>query len=201
MNFAKKVLAAGCLFAMLATPVTAYATPAQTSPRTGVPVVTATESTYSKVAISKVSNYVNVRTEANMNSSIVGKIYNNCAATILATVDGEGGKWYQIQSGTVTGYIKAEYFITGAEAEKMVLAGWGGGPAGERRAGRLRPPAPAGGGEPIAGGAAGGGHPAVLYRAYTGRDGPESGRAPRHCGHPPAAGAAAAAAGTGRGGG
>ena len=119
MNFAKKVLAAGCLFAMLATPVTAYATPAQTSPRTGVPVVTATESTYSKVAISKVSNYVNVRTEANTNSSIVGKIYNNCAATILATVDGEGGKWYQIQSGTVTGYIKAEYFITGAEAEKI----------------------------------------------------------------------------------
>ena len=46
-----------------------------------------------------------------------GKIYNNCAATILSTVDGEGGKWYQIQSGNVKGYIKAQYFITGAEAE------------------------------------------------------------------------------------
>lgn len=119
MNFAKKVLAAGCLFMMLATPVVSYANPAQTSPREGVPVVSVTASTYSKVAISRVNNYVNVRTEANTSSEIVGKIYNNCAATILATVDGEGGKWYQIQSGTVTGYIKAEYFITGAEAEKI----------------------------------------------------------------------------------
>ena len=119
MNFAKKVLAAGCLFTMLAMPLVSYASPAQTSPRTGVPTVSVTASKYSNVAISKVSNYVNVRTQANTTSEIVGKIYNNCAATILATVDGEGGKWYQIQSGTVTGYIKAEYFITGSAAEKI----------------------------------------------------------------------------------
>ena len=118
MNFAKKVLVAGCLFAMLSTPLVSYATPAQTSPRE-VPVVTVTASKYSNVAISKVTNYVNVRTEANTSSEIVGKIYNNCAATILATVDGEGGKWYKIQSGTVTGYIKAQYFVTGAAAEKI----------------------------------------------------------------------------------
>ena len=119
MNFAKKVLAAGCLFTMLAMPLVSYANPAQTSPRTGVPTVSVTASKYSNVAISRVTNYVNVRTQANTTSDIVGKIYNNCAATILATVDGEGGKWYQIQSGTVNGYIKAEYFITGAEAEKI----------------------------------------------------------------------------------
>lgn len=119
MNFAKKVLAAGCLFTMLAMPLVSYASPAQASPRTGIPTVSVTASKYSNVAISKVSNYVNVRTQANTTSEIVGKIYNNCAATILATVDGEGGKWYQIQSGTVTGYIKAEYFITGSEAEKI----------------------------------------------------------------------------------
>lgn len=119
MNFAKKVLAAGCLFAMLSTPVMSYANPVQTSPREGIPVVSATASSYSNVAISRVTNYVNVRTEANTTSDIVGKIYNNCAATILGTVDGEGGKWYQIKSGNVTGYIKAEYFITGAEAEKI----------------------------------------------------------------------------------
>lgn len=91
----------------------------QTSPKTEVPMVMSTQSAYSNVAISHVSNYVNVRTEANTDSDIVGKIYNNCAATILSTVDGEGGKWYQIQSGTVKGYIKAEYFITGTEAEKI----------------------------------------------------------------------------------
>ena len=105
--------------AMLATPVTAYASPAQISTRTGVPVVSVSESAYSNVAVSRVTNYVNVRSEANTTSTIVGKIYNNSAATILSTVDGEGGKWYQIQSGTVTGYIKAEYFVTGAEAEQI----------------------------------------------------------------------------------
>jgi len=118
MNFVK-ILAAGCMMAVLATPITSYASPVQTSPRTGVPVVAVSESAYANVAISQVTNYVNVRTEANTSSAIVGKIYNNCAATILATVDGEGGKWYQIQSGSVTGYIKAEYFITGSEAEEI----------------------------------------------------------------------------------
>src|SRR5699024_607186 len=60
---------------------------------------------------------VNIRTEANTGSAVVGKIYNDCAATILETVDGEDGKWYKIQSGSVTGYIKAEYFVTGEQAE------------------------------------------------------------------------------------
>lgn len=114
-----KILAAGCLIAVLSMSFISYAAPVQTSPREGVAVVAATASAYSNVAISQVSNYVNVRTEPNTSSEIVGKIYNNCAATILASVDGEGGKWYRIQSGTVTGYIKAEYFITGAEAEKI----------------------------------------------------------------------------------
>lgn len=82
-------------------------------------VQAASKNRYDNVAISRVSKYVNVRSEANTESQVVGKIYNNCAATILATVDGEGGQWYQIQSGNVTGYIKAEYFITGAEAEKI----------------------------------------------------------------------------------
>lgn len=84
-----------------------------------VPTVTASRSAYENVAISRVTDYVNVRTEANTTSEVVGKIYNNCAATILATVEGEGGEWYQIQSGSVKGYIKAEYFITGSEAEAI----------------------------------------------------------------------------------
>ena len=119
MNFAKKVLVAGCFFTMLTAPMVSFANPAQTSPRAGVPVVSVTASKYSNVAISKVSNYVNVRSAANTSSEIVGKMYNNCAATILATVDGEGGKWYKIQSGSVTGYIKAQYFVTGSKAEKI----------------------------------------------------------------------------------
>ena len=119
MNFVKKVLMAGCFLTMLSTPLVSFAAPAQTTPREGVPVVTVTASKYSNVAISKVSNYVNVRAASNTSSEIVGKIYNNCAATILGTVDGEGGKWYKIQSGTVTGYVKAQYFVTGSAAEKI----------------------------------------------------------------------------------
>lgn len=76
-------------------------------------------SPYEDVAISRVSNYVNVRDAANTEAEIVGKIYNNCAATILETIDGEEGEWYHIKSGSVTGYIKAEYFITGEEAEQI----------------------------------------------------------------------------------
>lgn len=78
----------------------------------------AAKSAYDNIAVSKVKSSVNIRTEANTSSGITGKIYNNCAATILDTVDGEGGKWYKIQSGNVTGYIKADYFVTGSQAEQ-----------------------------------------------------------------------------------
>lgn len=77
------------------------------------------KSIYDNVAISRVTNYVNVRSKASTSGAVVGKIYNNCAATILDTVDGEGGKWYHIQSGSVTGFIKAQYFVTGEEASKI----------------------------------------------------------------------------------
>ncbi|MFR5601223.1 MAG: NlpC/P60 family protein [Lachnospiraceae bacterium] len=84
-----------------------------------VPQAAAAKSAYENIAVSQVTDYVNVRTEPNTTSEVVGKIYNNCAATILESVDGEGGTWYKIQSGSVTGYIKAEYFKTGAEAEAL----------------------------------------------------------------------------------
>lgn len=74
-------------------------------------------SPYDNIAVSKVSGSVNIRTEANTTSGVTGKIYNDSAATILDTVDGEGGKWYKIQSGSVTGFIKADYFVTGQQAE------------------------------------------------------------------------------------
>lgn len=122
MNRAGRIIAVCGLSMALMMPQAAYAAETlsvQVSERTGLTTVGNKQSAYDNVAISHVSNYVNIRSEANTSSSIVGKIYNNCAATILATVDGEGGTWYQIQSGSVKGYIKSEYFITGAEAEKI----------------------------------------------------------------------------------
>lgn len=77
----------------------------------------AKSSPYDNIAVSKVNGSVNIRAEANTGSTVQGKIYNDCAATILDTVDGEDGKWYKIKSGSVTGYIKSEYFVTGSEAE------------------------------------------------------------------------------------
>lgn len=70
------------------------------------------QSEYADVAIAQVDNYVNVRAEANTDSEVVGKLYNNSAATVLATT--EDG-WYQITSGNVTGYIKCEYLVVGNE--------------------------------------------------------------------------------------
>lgn len=93
-------------------------TPSSTQASTP-PQVKEAVSPYANIAISRVSNYVNVRNAPNTEAEVVGKIYNNCAATILDSVDGEGGEWYHIKSGSVTGYIKAEYFTTGSEAEKI----------------------------------------------------------------------------------
>ena len=83
MRKAGRILAVGCSLTILAAMVSYGDVTDGTvsvSPRLGIPVVASTESSYADVAISHVSNYVNVRTESNTTSSIVGKIYNNCAA-------------------------------------------------------------------------------------------------------------------------
>lgn len=78
------------------------------------------ESEYSDFAIANVTNYVNVRTEPNTDSEIVGKMYDDSVAQILSVV-GEGEEeWFQIISGNVEGYIKSEYFIYGEEAAEVI---------------------------------------------------------------------------------
>jgi cell wall-associated NlpC family hydrolase len=69
-------------------------------------------SPYADIAIAQVDNYVNVRSEPNTDSEVVGKLYNNSAATVLGTT--EDG-WYRIASGNVSGYVKCEYVVTGDE--------------------------------------------------------------------------------------
>jgi len=72
-------------------------------------------SVQNNLAFAKVTNYVNIRSEASEEGEILGKLYNNAAATILLEEDG----WYKIVSGSVTGYIKADYLVTGEEAEQL----------------------------------------------------------------------------------
>lgn len=74
---------------------------------------------YANLAIADVNDYVNVRLEATTESEIVGKIYDGAVAQILA-VAGAEQDWFQIISGNVQGYIKAEFFIHGDAAAAVV---------------------------------------------------------------------------------
>lgn len=75
----------------------------------------AVKNEYDDVAIAQVSNYVNLRSMPSEEGEILGKLYNNSAATIL----GQEGDWYKIKSGTVDGYVKAEFVVSGAAAEEL----------------------------------------------------------------------------------
>ncbi len=74
-----------------------------------------TPSEFDGICIAKVNDYVNVRSEASEESEILGKLYDKSAGTVEEEVDG----WYKITSGSVTGYVKAEYVVTGDEAEEL----------------------------------------------------------------------------------
>lgn len=69
------------------------------------------KSEYADIAIAQVDNFVNVRDAAGEEGNVVGKLYNNSAATVQATE----GDWYQITSGNVTGYVKSEFVVCGDE--------------------------------------------------------------------------------------
>ncbi|MBE5853290.1 MAG: NlpC/P60 family protein [Lachnospiraceae bacterium] len=79
----------------------------------------AEESEYENLAIADVSDYVNVRTEPNTDSAIVGKIYDGAVAQVLSKA-GEHEDWFQIVSGNVEGYIKAEFFLYGDAAAEVI---------------------------------------------------------------------------------
>ena len=98
-------------------------TEAATEPTTEAP--TEEPSPYENIAVTEITivdSFVNVRTApSTVDGEIVGRIYNHCAATILDRVNGENRLWYYIESGSVKGYIKAEYFVTGDEAEALAV--------------------------------------------------------------------------------
>ena len=60
--------------------------------------------------------YVNIRSEADENSEVVAKLYNDGSATVEETED---NGWYKIKSGNAEGYVKAEYFATGEQAKEI----------------------------------------------------------------------------------
>lgn len=81
-------------------------------PGENVAVKDATLSEFENLVIAQVNDYVNVRAEANTEAEIVGKLYDESVGTFIEETDG----WYKINSGNVTGYVKAEFCVTGEDA-------------------------------------------------------------------------------------
>lgn len=73
------------------------------------------EDTFRNLVIAQVNDYVNVRSLPSEEGDILGKLYNNSVGTFI----GEENGWYQITSGNVTGYVKAEYCVTGDAAVEL----------------------------------------------------------------------------------
>ena len=77
--------------------------------------MTEEEKEFSNLVIAKVNSYVNVRSDASEEAEIVGKLYDKSVGTYLSEKDG----WYEINSGNVTGYVKAEFCVTGKDAIEL----------------------------------------------------------------------------------
>ena len=80
---------------------------------------TAVLNLYDNLGISNVTNYLNVREEpSETDGKIIGKLPGNAGCDILEeTEDG----WYRIRSGKITGYVKAEYILTGQAAKDKAM--------------------------------------------------------------------------------
>ncbi len=74
------------------------------------------EEGFKSLVIAKVNDYVNVRSIPSEEGEILGKLYDKSVGEFVSEEDG----WYRITSGSVTGYVKAEYCVTGDDA--VILA-------------------------------------------------------------------------------
>ena len=73
------------------------------------------EESFKNLVIAQVNDYVNVRSLPSEEGEIVGKFYDDSVGLFISEENG----WYQISSGSVTGYVKAEYCVTGDEAVEL----------------------------------------------------------------------------------
>lgn len=73
------------------------------------------EELFKNMVIAQVNDYVNVRDIPSEDGEIIGKLYDKSAGSFVQEQNG----WYQITSGSVTGYVKAEYCVTGDAAIEL----------------------------------------------------------------------------------
>ncbi len=74
--------------------------------------LTEEEKEFRSLVIANVNDYVNVRDSASEEGEIVGKLYDKSVGEFISEENG----WYEIQSGNCTGFVKAEYVVTGDDA-------------------------------------------------------------------------------------
>lgn len=70
------------------------------------------EESFKNLVIAKVNDYVNVRDLPSEEGNIVGKLYDKSVGNFIEEQDG----WYKISSGSVEGYVKGEFCVTGDDA-------------------------------------------------------------------------------------
>ncbi|MGN0342181.1 MAG: cell wall hydrolase [Roseburia sp.] len=79
------------------------------------PELTEEERWWSNKLLANVNEFLYIRSEADEASAIEGKLYKGSAADIVEELDG----WYHVTSGSVEGYVKSDYCVTGQEAYEL----------------------------------------------------------------------------------
>lgn len=73
------------------------------------------EENFKNLVIAQVNDYVNIRSKPGEDGEILGKLYDDSVGENKGVVN----DWIKIKSGTVTGYVKAEFVVTGEEAKEL----------------------------------------------------------------------------------
>lgn len=87
----------------------------QTNVEAPVQMVNEEVSPWASKLMPNVEDYLNVRSEASDDSELVGKIHKGAVADIVE----RGDVWTKISSGSVEGYVKNEFCVTGIQAESL----------------------------------------------------------------------------------
>lgn len=81
------------------------------------PELTEEELAWSNRLMADVDEFLYIRSTADSEAEIAGKLYKGAAGEVVESLDG----WYHINSGSVDGYVKSEYCVVGQDAYAYAL--------------------------------------------------------------------------------
>lgn len=78
---------------------------------------------FDNLVVANTDGYINIREtpEDDGINNICGQFPEHAGAELLETVENDGRTWYKISSGGVTGYVSAEYCVTGNAARNIAV--------------------------------------------------------------------------------